>query len=173
MRDGGPPFSVVDFIWEEIKGISMNPQKTCEFVPYIMFMIEDVTNRIFSKDGSHVPIRPTPSEKTIAPPPLHKSPLLQGQILHHYSKEQQNRSDQQGIPVRPVEVIRGSLLHSSEKNHPIPTRRCLGSYLACVALTMPSRRDCMRKKSPQEALKGYEGGQESSLSKQDSFPFRV
>jgi hypothetical protein len=74
MRDGAPPFSVVDFIWEEIKGISMNPQKTCEFVPYIMFMIEDVTNRIFSKDGSHVTIRPTPSNKPIVPPAQVSSP---------------------------------------------------------------------------------------------------
>jgi hypothetical protein len=26
MRDGAPPLSVVDFMWEEIKGISLNPQ---------------------------------------------------------------------------------------------------------------------------------------------------
>jgi hypothetical protein len=28
MRDGAPPLSVMDFVWEEIKGISLNPQKT-------------------------------------------------------------------------------------------------------------------------------------------------
>jgi hypothetical protein len=39
MRDGAPPLSVMDFVWEEIKGISMNPQKTCGFAPYLMLII--------------------------------------------------------------------------------------------------------------------------------------
>jgi hypothetical protein len=67
MRDVAPPFSVIDFIWEEIKGISMNLQHTCGFDPYLMFMIEDVTNRTFQKDGLHMPIRPVPSKKPIVP----------------------------------------------------------------------------------------------------------
>jgi hypothetical protein len=33
MRDGAPPLSVMDFVWEEIKGISMNPQKTLALLP--------------------------------------------------------------------------------------------------------------------------------------------
>jgi hypothetical protein len=86
MRDGAPPFSMMDFIWEEIKGISMNPQKTCGFAPYLMFMIEDVTNRTFPKDGFHMPIRPTPSKKPIVP--LLRSPLLQDQIPLHSSSLQ-------------------------------------------------------------------------------------
>jgi hypothetical protein len=73
-RDGAPPFSVIDFIWEEIKGISMNPQKTCGLAPYLMFMIEDVTNRTFPKDGFHMPIRPTPSKKPIVPSAQVSSP---------------------------------------------------------------------------------------------------
>jgi hypothetical protein len=82
MRDGAPPFSVMDFVWEEIKGTSMNPQKTCGFAPYIMFMIEDVTNRTFQKDGFHMRIRPTPSKKPIVPPaqvfsPPRADPTLQ------------------------------------------------------------------------------------------------
>jgi hypothetical protein len=36
MRDGAPPLSVMDIVWEEIKGISMNPQKTCGFTPYLI-----------------------------------------------------------------------------------------------------------------------------------------
>jgi hypothetical protein len=67
MMDSTPPFSVMDFIREEIKGISMNPQKTCGFAPYLMFMIEDVTNRGFPKDGFHMPIKPNPSKKPIVP----------------------------------------------------------------------------------------------------------
>jgi hypothetical protein len=58
MRDGAPPFSVMDFVWEEIKGIALNPQKTCGFAPYLMFIIEDVTNRSFPKDGFHMPSGP-------------------------------------------------------------------------------------------------------------------
>jgi hypothetical protein len=45
LRDGAPPFSVIDYIWEEIKGISLNPQKNCFFAPYLMFLIEDVMGR--------------------------------------------------------------------------------------------------------------------------------
>jgi hypothetical protein len=33
LRDGAPPFSVIDYIWEEMKGISLNPQKNCGFTP--------------------------------------------------------------------------------------------------------------------------------------------
>jgi hypothetical protein len=91
MRDGAPPFSVMDFVWEEIKGISMNPQKTCRFVPYLIFMIEDVTNRIFLKDGFHMPIRPTPSNKPIVPP---CSGLLSSKTRSHSSAAAE--------PVRPV-----------------------------------------------------------------------
>jgi hypothetical protein len=91
----------MDFVWEEIKGISMNPQKTCGFAPYIMFMIEDVTNMTFQKDGFHMPIRPTTSKKPIVP--LHKFPLLQYQIPDlSSSTKQQNQSDQYGLPTRPV-----------------------------------------------------------------------
>jgi hypothetical protein len=36
LRDGAPPFSMIDYIWEEIKGISLNPQKNCGFTPYLI-----------------------------------------------------------------------------------------------------------------------------------------
>jgi hypothetical protein len=65
MRDRASSFSVIYFIWKEIKGISMNPQKTCGFASYLMFMIEDVTNRTFPKVGFHMPIRSIPSQKPI------------------------------------------------------------------------------------------------------------
>jgi hypothetical protein len=52
MKDGALPLSVMDFMWEEIKGISMNPQKTCGFTSYLMFIIEDVTDRSFPKEAS-------------------------------------------------------------------------------------------------------------------------
>jgi hypothetical protein len=75
MRDGDPTLSVMDFMWEEIKGISMNPQNTCGFAPYLMFIIEDVTGRSFPKEGKHMPFRPNPTKKPIIPPTQVSSPL--------------------------------------------------------------------------------------------------
>jgi hypothetical protein len=74
MRDGVPSFNVMDFVWEEIKGISMNPQKTCGFAPYLIFNIEDVTGKIFPKDGKHMPFRPNPTNKPLIPPAQVSSP---------------------------------------------------------------------------------------------------
>jgi hypothetical protein len=67
MRDGVPSLSVMDFVWEEIKGISMNPQKTCGFTPCLMFIIEDVMGRNVPKEGKHMPIRPNPTKKPLIP----------------------------------------------------------------------------------------------------------
>jgi hypothetical protein len=68
LRDGAPPFSVIDYIWEEIKGISLNPQKNCDFAPYLVFLIEDVTGRSFPKEGIHMLFRPNPTKKPLIPP---------------------------------------------------------------------------------------------------------
>lgn len=40
MRDRSSPFSVVDFIWEGIKMTSMDPQKSCGYGSYIIFIEE-------------------------------------------------------------------------------------------------------------------------------------
>jgi hypothetical protein len=74
MRDGAPPLSVMDFVWEEIKGISMNPQQTCGFTPYLIFMIEDVTRRSFPKEGKRMSFRPKPTKKPLIPPAQVSSP---------------------------------------------------------------------------------------------------
>jgi hypothetical protein len=74
MRDGAPAFSVIDYIWEEIKDISLNPQKNCGFASYLIFIIEDVTNRSFPKDGFHMPLRTTPTKKPLIPPAKPSSP---------------------------------------------------------------------------------------------------
>jgi hypothetical protein len=50
-------FSVFDFIWEEIKAISENPLKSCEYAPYLMHMIERVTTQIFFCEKEHHPLR--------------------------------------------------------------------------------------------------------------------
>jgi hypothetical protein len=74
LGDGAPPFSMIDYIWEEINGISLNPQKNCGFAPYLMFIIEDVTGRSFSKEGIHMPFRPNPTKKPLIPPARVSSP---------------------------------------------------------------------------------------------------
>jgi hypothetical protein len=86
MRDGALPLSVMDFMWEEIKGISMNSQKTCSFTPYLMFIIENVTSRSFPKEGKNMPFRPNPTKKPIIPPthvssPPRADPTLQQQPI--------------------------------------------------------------------------------------------
>jgi hypothetical protein len=66
---------MIDYIWEEIKGISLNPERNCGFTPYIMFLIEDVMSRSFPKEGIHMPFRPNPTKKPLIPPAQVSSPL--------------------------------------------------------------------------------------------------
>jgi hypothetical protein len=75
LRDGAPPFSMIDYIWEEIKCISLNPQKNCGLTPYLMFLIEDVMGTSFLKEGIHMPFRPNPTKKPLIPPAQVSSPL--------------------------------------------------------------------------------------------------
>jgi hypothetical protein len=42
----------------------LEPEKTCGFAPYLIFMIKDVTNRSFPKDEFHMPMRINPTKKT-------------------------------------------------------------------------------------------------------------
>jgi hypothetical protein len=50
-----PEFSVVDYIWEEIHSISGSPQKSCGYAPYLMHVIETITNYTFVYDHEHKP----------------------------------------------------------------------------------------------------------------------
>jgi hypothetical protein len=50
-------FSIFDFIWEDIKAISENPLKSCGYAPYLMHMIERVTDRTFFCEKEHHPLR--------------------------------------------------------------------------------------------------------------------
>jgi hypothetical protein len=94
MRDGAPPFSMIDYIWKEIKGISLNTQKNYGFAPNLMFIIEDVTNRSFPKDGFHMPVRITPTKKPLIPPAKVTSP--------HRPVSTPQQQQQTEVPVRPV-----------------------------------------------------------------------
>ena len=70
MRLGTPQFSVGDFIWQEIKNLSENPQKICSYNPYIMFMIRKRTGTSSPRDVSHNPLRPHVSKtiRILSPP---------------------------------------------------------------------------------------------------------
>ena len=65
MRPGAPQFSVGDFIWQEVKNLSENPQKICSYSPYIMYMIKKVTGTRFPNDVKHKPRRPPVSKNPI------------------------------------------------------------------------------------------------------------
>jgi hypothetical protein len=55
MSPSEPEFSVVDYIWEEIHSISGLPQKSCGYAPYLMHVIEAITNYTFVYDHEHKP----------------------------------------------------------------------------------------------------------------------
>jgi hypothetical protein len=69
LRPEADPFSVGDYIWQEIKYQSEDPKKICSYNPYIMFMIERVTRVEFPKDATHMPLRPNPVKNPIVPSP--------------------------------------------------------------------------------------------------------
>jgi hypothetical protein len=55
MSPSEPEFCVVDYIWEEIHSISGSPQKSCGYAPYLMHVIEAITNYTFVYDHEHKP----------------------------------------------------------------------------------------------------------------------
>jgi hypothetical protein len=69
LRPGADPFSVGDYIWQEIKYLSEDPKKICSHSLYIMYMIERVTRVEFPKDVTHKPLRPNPVKNPIVPSP--------------------------------------------------------------------------------------------------------
>jgi hypothetical protein len=69
LKPGADPFSVGDYIWQEIKYLSEDPKKICSYSPYIMFMIERVFRVEFPKDVIHKPLRPNSVKNSIVPSP--------------------------------------------------------------------------------------------------------
>ena len=88
MRPGEPEFSVGDFIWEEIKYISENPQKICSYSPYIMYMIKKVSGITFPSDVKHKPLRP-PMNKTprLPSPPAEEREEVEIQVEDQHQPE--------------------------------------------------------------------------------------
>jgi hypothetical protein len=55
MNPSKPKFCVVDYIWEEIRIKSCSPQNSCGYAPYLMHVIEFITNYKFEYDPKHKP----------------------------------------------------------------------------------------------------------------------
>jgi hypothetical protein len=66
----GRPFSIMDFIWNELRRTMNDPQKFLPSAPYIMYMIERVTKVTFPKDCKHAALhlRPRSGDAPHAPP---------------------------------------------------------------------------------------------------------
>lgn len=73
MREDDRPFDVFDFIWNEIFITSLDPKRSCGYGPYIMYMIEKVTNKVFVKERSHEPYR---MQRVHLPPPPAMGPAV-------------------------------------------------------------------------------------------------
>jgi hypothetical protein len=136
MRDGAQMFSVIDFMWEEIKGISMNPLKNCGYAPCLMFLIEDATGRDFPKDlPPHKPLRLLPIKKPRVPPAaLTNKPIIPPTA----ATLRPPRSYQQPQHPQSVRLVWVSLPLLPVKNPPLPLpSKCSSTcYLACASLNM-------------------------------------
>jgi hypothetical protein len=69
---GGRPFSIMDFIWNELRRMMNDPQKFLPSAPYLIYMIERVTKVTFPKDCKHAALHLCPrSGDAPHAPPLH------------------------------------------------------------------------------------------------------
>jgi hypothetical protein len=50
-------FDVFEYIMDEIWNITINPLRSCDFAPYIQYMIEMVIKEKFYNDSRHDPLR--------------------------------------------------------------------------------------------------------------------
>jgi hypothetical protein len=67
---GRRPFSIMDFIWNELRRTMNGPQKFLPSAPYLMYMIERVMKVTFPKDCKHAAfhLRPRSGDAPHAPP---------------------------------------------------------------------------------------------------------
>jgi hypothetical protein len=74
-------FDAFDYIIDEIWNIAINPQRSCGFTPYIIYMIEVAAYEKFYKDAAHEPLHPVvpkgPARHHISPP-LDVAPTCSG-----------------------------------------------------------------------------------------------
>ena len=78
-------FCVVDYIWEEMKTISCSPQKSCGYAPYLMHIIEAVTNSTFEYDHKHEPFH---MKNDVKGPSLDQLPNMQTNVEEENASEE-------------------------------------------------------------------------------------
>jgi hypothetical protein len=69
MNPGEALFNVGDFLWQEIKNSSENPQRLCIYSPYISYVIKKVTQRAYASDTKHRPLQSKTSRTVKVPSP--------------------------------------------------------------------------------------------------------
>ena len=56
---GGRPFCIMDYMWNELRRVMVDPDKHLPYAPYIMYMIERVTKFAFPKSQAWAPSPPS------------------------------------------------------------------------------------------------------------------
>jgi hypothetical protein len=66
-------FCIFDFIWNELRRAMNDPMKYLPYAPYLMYMIERVTNVCYLKDVVHEPFLTSVIEPRKLPRLLHNT----------------------------------------------------------------------------------------------------
>jgi len=90
----GDDFSVVDYIWEEIKYISENPLKICAYAPYLMELIEKATKTKYQTDVKHESFRPKMPKHRRDPSPHRYSDIEDEEEVEEEEDGQQHHQQQ-------------------------------------------------------------------------------
>jgi hypothetical protein len=69
MKPDEPAFNVGDFLWQEIKNSSENPQRLCSYGLYISYIIQKVTQMAYPNDTKHRPLQEKSSRTIRVPSP--------------------------------------------------------------------------------------------------------
>jgi hypothetical protein len=122
MRPPGLPFSMSDFIWEEIKSISESPQRLCGYAPYIMHIIEKASNRKFLKDSKHEPFKvPIPKKMRLPSPGRYDEMMEEGEGQQHDQPAAASGQGQTGLTSLENRLTGLGLAAVSQgTSHPLP-----------------------------------------------------
>jgi hypothetical protein len=112
MAPNGLNFSVFDFIWEEIKAILNNPLKSCGYAPFILHMLERVTNHTFGHDKEHHSLRIKNDLKA----PVEERRAAAPQVSSH-PRATTGRGQQGGKPPSPIRKMYNLIFRMCKSQH--------------------------------------------------------
>jgi hypothetical protein len=125
-------FFILDFIWNELRRATNDPMRYLPYAPYIMYMIETVTNVRYPKDVVHEPFRHL--RDRAKKPPKGRKYVGSSSATPHHDDMPAARS-----PPRPPRRHRGSMI-----------KRVLSIFSMCKTIatkTNENRRDIIEIKS--------------------------